>query len=124
MIGAIISRAEAQVLRLSLLYALLDRSAVIRPAHLKAALALWEYAEASARRIFSGPLGLSTADTILEALKTRGPMKKTAISELFGRHKAATDIDAALNHLAEAGKAQVRKEGSGGRSAEVWETVG
>lgn len=51
-VGAIIGRAEAQVLRLSALYAVLDRSATIRLPHLLAALALWEYAEASARRIF------------------------------------------------------------------------
>jgi len=38
--GAVTARAEAQVLRLSALYALLDRSTLIRPAHLVAALAV------------------------------------------------------------------------------------
>jgi hypothetical protein len=45
-------RAEAQVLRLSMLYALCDGSPTIEVAHLKAALALWSYCDDSARLIF------------------------------------------------------------------------
>ncbi len=56
LVAAIISRAEAQVLRLSALYAVLDRSPMIREPHLLAALAVWDYAEASARRIFGSLL--------------------------------------------------------------------
>ena len=43
--GAATSRAEAQVIRLALLYALLARSDEIQPEHLKAALAFWRYCE-------------------------------------------------------------------------------
>ena len=50
--GMATGRAHAQTLRLSLLYALLDGSDVIRVEHLRAALSLWRYCEASARRIF------------------------------------------------------------------------
>jgi hypothetical protein len=35
-------RAEAQVLRLSMIYALLDNTATIAEVHLRAALALWD----------------------------------------------------------------------------------
>ena len=42
LVGALLARAEAQVLRLSMIYALLDGAAVITPTHLTAALALWE----------------------------------------------------------------------------------
>jgi hypothetical protein len=45
-------------MRLSALYALLDKSAVVKADHLKAALALWEYCEASARFIFGEALGV------------------------------------------------------------------
>src|SRR5262249_10290624 len=48
LLGAITARAEAQVIRLALIYALLDKSADIDIAHLQAALAVWEYCEASA----------------------------------------------------------------------------
>lgn len=123
LIGAIISRAEAQVLRLSLLYALLDRSTMIRPPHLKAALALWDYAEASARRIFGGLLGSSTEDVILKALIARGPLDKTAISALFGRHKRAPEIDGALRHLEETNKVRHHLRVTNGRTADVWEAA-
>ena len=46
LLGAVTSRAEAQVLRLSVLYAALDRSSAIDVPHLKAALAVWEYCAA------------------------------------------------------------------------------
>ena len=47
--GAVCARAEAHVVRLALLYALLDQAPQIRLVHLEAALALWEYAAATAR---------------------------------------------------------------------------
>ena len=54
--GAVISRAEAQTMRLALLYALLDQSETIQVEHLRAALALWRCCEVSARRIISRPV--------------------------------------------------------------------
>lgn len=50
--GAVTGRGEAQVLRLSMLYALLDGKAVIDVPHVQAALAVWRYCDASARLIF------------------------------------------------------------------------
>ncbi|MBI2015311.1 MAG: DUF3987 domain-containing protein [Candidatus Rokubacteria bacterium] len=127
LIGAILGRAEAHVLRLSVLYAALDRAACVAPAHLQAALALWDYAEASARRIFGDAVGLSVPDTILEALRARGPMTREEIRDLFHRNRSSAEIDAALRVLSEAGKAlrSTRPpQGGKGRPAEVWEVVG
>ena len=56
--NTILARAEAQVLRLSMLYALLDQSRIIQHAHLNAALALWHYAEESAAYIFGEATGM------------------------------------------------------------------
>jgi hypothetical protein len=50
--GAMTSRAEAQILRLSMIYALADKSVEIAPDHLKAALAVWNYARDSVRYLF------------------------------------------------------------------------
>jgi hypothetical protein len=69
--GAVTSRAEAHTLRLSCLYALLDRSPVVRVAHLAAALEVWRYREDSCRFIFGDSLGDVTADTIRAALRDR-----------------------------------------------------
>ncbi len=124
MVGAILSRAEAQVLRLSVLYAILDRSEMIRPVHLYAALAVWDYAEASARDIFGGRVGSTVADTIWEALKARGPLTRTEIYNVFGRHRTKAEVDAALAVLEARGRARRRPpEPSGGRPSETWEAV-
>src|SRR5262249_25659115 len=60
--GALLARAEAHVMRLALLYALLDRSALICGPHLLAALALWEYCEQSVYFVFGDCLGDPVAD--------------------------------------------------------------
>src|SRR5262249_33876043 len=60
--GALLARAEAHVLRLSTLYAVLDCSTVVRPEHLLAALAVWDFCEASARYVFGDSLGDPVAD--------------------------------------------------------------
>jgi hypothetical protein len=57
LLGAVLGRAEAQVVRLALVYALLDRQAFIDEPHLRAALACWAYSEASAKFVFGDSLG-------------------------------------------------------------------
>ena len=87
--GAATSRAEAHVLRLSMIYALLDRSAVIRVDHLLAALALWDYSAASARWIFGTRSVEGDAEKLLNALRaSEDGLDRTAIiADVFGRHK-------------------------------------
>jgi hypothetical protein len=120
LVGAILNRAEAQVLRLSLLYALLDGSAVVRVPHLRAALALWAYAETSARRIFGRRLGVPLTDVILEALRARGPLTTTDISALFARHRSADEIHQALDLLRDLGVVEDEAEPTPGRPAHRW----
>src|SRR5262249_14609951 len=70
--GAVTGRAEAQVLRLSMLYALLDGKGVIEEPHLRAALALWAYADASAKIIFGAQPEDSLVEAALAKLKEAG----------------------------------------------------
>jgi hypothetical protein len=123
--GSIIARSEAQVLRLALIYALFDASSVIRRVHLEAGLACWDYAEASARYLFSEALGNPMADTILQALKAQGEkgMTRTEIRDLFDRHAKTTDLDKALKALTEANLARKElkpREKGPGKPTEVW----
>jgi Protein of unknown function (DUF3987) len=121
LLGAVISRAEAQTMRLAMLYALLDGSSSIAASHLQAALAVWEYCEASARCIFSSALGDPVADRILRALRsTSKGLTRTDISDLFGRNKDQARIDRALSLLATMGVAKCVREESGGRPGERW----
>jgi hypothetical protein len=98
MLGAVTGRAEAQVMRLSTLYAVLDKSAVIGPEHHHAAMALWRYCEQSAQWIFGTSTGDRNADKILRALRhAQAGMTKTEISvEVFNRHASSAEIDEAL----------------------------
>jgi hypothetical protein len=119
--GAVISRAEAQVVRLSLLYALLDQADCIRAEHLQAALAVWEYAEASARYVFGSALGDPVADEILRALRTRPEgLTRSDISALFKRHKDTVALGQALELLEREGLARPEQQETGGRPVEVW----
>jgi hypothetical protein len=124
MFGAVVSRSEAQVVRLSCLYALLDSSATIEAEHMQAALALWHYCEDSARYIFGDTLGDPVADAILAALRESVEgLTRNDIRELFGRHKSADRIEQALTLLQEQGKIAMRKEKTDGRPREVWFAV-
>lgn len=122
MLGAVTGRAEAQCLRLALLYALLDEQTQIDEQHLLAAIALWEYCQQSARFIFGGVIGNPQADKILLALRAAGNqgLTRTAIRDLFNRHQTAERIDAALNLLKQRNLAYVEELLTVGRSAELW----
>ncbi len=88
LLGKVTQRASPYVLRLSCLYALLDCSKTVRREHLAAALALWKYAEDSARYIFGERTGDRLADDSLTALREAagGGLTRTDISNLFGRN--------------------------------------
>lgn len=122
LLGAITTRAEAQVIRLATLYALLDNSTRIEVAHLEAGLAIWEYCEASAAHIFGNALGDPVADEILRALQQAGEagMTRTAIRDLFGRNRSADRIGAALALLLAKGRAKGEVRETAGRPVEIW----
>jgi hypothetical protein len=122
LLGAMTSRAEAQVMRLACIYALLDESDIIRTEHLLAALSVWDYAEASARHIFGSKLGDPVTDKILTALTDGLPdgLTRTEISNLFGRHQVGAAIDQAISTLQEQGLIRQTVEKTGGRPAKRW----
>ena len=125
LLGAMTSRAEAHVMRLSAIYALMNASAVVRADHLLAALAVWQYCEESAKFIFGASLGDPLADELLRVLRaTKDGMTKTEISHHFGRHKSASQISRALNVLHQQGLAHCEKQETEGRAAEVWRATG
>jgi Protein of unknown function (DUF3987) len=122
LLGAITERGEAQTVRLALIYALLDGKGDIDEPHLQAALAVWECCEASAAHIFGNALGDPIADEILRALQQASGdgMPRTAIRDLFGRHKSGDRIGAALALLMTRGRARMEQQESGGRPVETW----
>ena len=123
MLGAILSRSEAHAVRLSLIYALLDQSSVVRREHLHAALAVIDYAEASTRHIFGDRLGDPVADAIVAALADGRELTRNALRDLFGHHGGSQRIAAALVDLAARGLVTAETRETGGRPAEVWRRV-
>jgi hypothetical protein len=125
LLGAVIARAEAQTVRVALIYALLDGADKIDLPHLEAALAVWEYCELSAVHIFGGAIGDPVADEILRALQnTADGMTRTAINDLFGRHQSSNRIAAALQLLATKGRARPEMRQTSGRPSEIWFATG
>jgi hypothetical protein len=122
LLGAVTSRAEAQVIRLAMIYALLDCSRFIRSHHLSAALAVWRYCYDSARYIFGDALGDPIADTILRELRRRpNGLTRTEIREIvFKRNRSEEEISRVLGFLLEGGWVSCTEEQTGGRPAERW----
>jgi DNA replicative helicase MCM subunit Mcm2 (Cdc46/Mcm family) len=123
LLGAITARAEAHVLRLSDLYALLDCSAVVRVEHLLAALAVWKYCEDSARWIFETKTGNKQADRVLAALKVageKGLSKWEITSDVFNRNATRFEIDEALRILHTQKLAFRKEEKTSTKPAERW----
>lgn len=119
--GAVVGRAEAQVLRLAAVYAAMDLSRTIELPHLEAALALWDYAEQSALYVFGDATGDEVADRVMEALRAdpRG-LTRNEIRNLFGRHKSSGRIGQALEVLERLGRARREHRDTGGRPEERW----
>lgn len=124
LLGALTARAEAQVVRLALIYALWDGRDQIEPSHLHAALAVWTFCADLVQYLFGDALGDPVTDTILMALKGAGEgMSRTDISNLFSRNAEAGQIGRALGELSRLKLAHMQKtppSGEKGRPVETW----
>jgi len=122
--GAATSRAEAQVLRLSAIYAALDCSSLITVPHLEAALAVWEYCSASASELFGTSTGDLTADRIKLAIEeSKDGLSRKQIRGLFHGHVSSDRIEAALEQLISLGVLTHHLQPGRGRHASVWSSL-
>jgi len=125
-VEAITSRAEAQTIRLALLYALLDQCNEIKGVHLEAALALWRYCEESVRYIFGEHLRNPIAETILCYLQSmpEGLSRTNIMTCIFKNNRRAAEIDSALQTLSDRNLARCElKNDTNGRPEERWFAV-
>ena len=119
-VAQVVARAVPQVLRLSLVYALLDGARQVDVAHLAAALALWSYVRCSAGYVFGDTRGNPDLDRLAEFIRTAGPEGRTreAVSvDLFARHRTAEQLDALLDVLTKDDEYRVDTVPTAGRSA-------
>lgn len=120
--GAVTARADAQTLRLSVVYALTDAAPKIDLCHLDAALALWSYCDQSARYVFATVTGDPVADKLLARLVELGPAKGLDGREqhgLFAGHVTARRLADARDLLASLGFAETTEHATGGRPRHV-----
>jgi hypothetical protein len=124
--GQVVGRGAPQVLRLSLIYALLDGSQTITADHLRAALAVWHYCDASAEMLFkdaaneAGPEPLDLR--LLNAIIREPGISRKGLHHACGNNFKASDLDTALRSLESrrlAHRGRCQPEG-GGRPAECW----
>jgi len=121
MVGALTARAEAQLLRLSVVYALLDGSRTIEVAHVRAAEAVWDYSAATLAYVFGDSLGDDIADRLLAALRQAGDegLDRQAQRDVFGRNVPAARLDVARETLHRKGLVVTAAEDTGGRPRTV-----
>ncbi len=112
--GDITARGEAHCIRLALVYALLDGAKCIGPGHLRAALALWQYARDSALYIFGDGEEDGLLRKILQALRS-GPKSTTDLNALFGGRVTSRTMQALLQELVGCGLVEKREIKTGGR---------
>ena len=119
--GAATSRAEAQVLWLSAIYATLDSTSTITRPHLEAALAVWNYCSASAALLFGLSTGDPIADRIREAIEASGNgLTRQNIRRLFSGHIDTQRLNAALDHLESLQAIESFDEPTAGRPSTRW----
>lgn len=126
MAGAVLGRSEAQVARLSLIYALLDRSGQIKEEHLRAALALWEYVERSVAFVFGTSTGDDLADQLLHELQgAPSGLTRNEMRDRLGRNRSSEEVGQALKVLGRLGLARLAPPAAvgargAGRPPERW----
>ena len=88
--------------------------------HLRAALAVWNYCEASAAHVFGDKTGDELADKLLDIL-TQGPLDRTGLTRATGNNRSAQKITDALEMLKKIGRVTVEHvDGSGRKPREIW----
>ena len=120
-VGALLARTKPYLLRLALVYGLLDEADEIEPVHLRAACAVWDYHTATVRRVYGGRTGNALDDRVLNALREAGgEADRTTLYSALSGHVSAAALNGARGRLEAAGAVEVDQVETGGRPREVW----
>ena len=100
-VGALSARIEAQMVRLSMIYALLDGLASIEPRHIRSAGDVWDYCGRSLQSIFGSFSGDAIADKLYKSIAAEGSagLDETGQSDALGRHIPAARLNLARQLL-------------------------
>ncbi|WP_341927880.1 DUF3987 domain-containing protein [Nocardioides psychrotolerans] len=115
------ARAAPHILRLAMVYALLDQSTELDVTHLRAASALWEYCEATVAHVWGATLGSEQLDKLYAAALKAGTsgLSRTDIIGLFSNNLAKQEVDDLVTRLVGMGLARAESQSTGGRPRQV-----
>jgi hypothetical protein len=122
-IDGVLVRDTSHLLKLALIYAVLDQATQIDLSHIQAALAVCDYSQASARWLFSERTGNRTANKIFWALVRcpEGMGRDQINDDVLYRNTPKIQLDLALEALAQNGLARLEiKRAANKRKIEVW----
>jgi len=122
-VGAILGRAEPQLLRLSMLAALARESDAVDVEDLAAALALWQYGDETVRMLFSGcedPL----VSRLIEAIRSAPGISRSALHRATAKTMPSAKFVATLEQAAATGAVESERVETAGRPREVWRPRG
>ena len=103
----VLSRASVHVLRLALVFALVDRARTIDVPHLQAALAVWDYSARSARYVFGTSTGNRNADALMRFLRREGAEVPWMEARRELGVRTSADMDDAISSLVSTGLVEV-----------------
>jgi hypothetical protein len=121
LLGSVIARDAPYVLRLSVLYALLDLKSTIEETHLRSAHAAWKYCRASAEYLWPPGMLDPKADRILQDLEVAGTVGLT-LTELrrgCSNHFQPKELPSILNSLERDHLIVRRREFTRGRPRDI-----
>jgi DNA replicative helicase MCM subunit Mcm2 (Cdc46/Mcm family) len=121
-VAQLTARGNANVIRLAVIYALLQGSLTIRTQEIRAAIAIIEYADASANFLLAtGKVGLEAK--ITKILESKSPLSRDELHRALGGHNTKEELNRALNALEEAGIIKTTTEQTRGRPRNLIELV-
>jgi hypothetical protein len=122
-IDGVLVRDTSHLLKLALIYAVLDQSREIDVAHLNAALAVCDYSQASARWLFCERTGNRLANNIFWALirNPEGVSREWIVDNVCYRHIVRIQLEQALEALVKNNMVRMElRKAENGRKIEVW----
>lgn len=124
-VDALTARAEAQLVRLSLIYALMDCSRFIEVPHLESAWEVWRYCRWSAQHIFVGSgTGDPDIDRIAAVLRAGDDISGRDLDRMFFGRRSAEELREKVVQLGLAEERQGETSTKGGRPATLLTAVG
>lgn len=119
-IGQVLARGPAYVMRLALGFALVDGSSTISKSHLLQGLAVWHYSTQSVRKLFADTQTSTDLRRLAEYIAAAGDDGRTRsdLYRLFGSNRSADHLAALIGQLEHAHQVTgEREETTGGRPA-------